>query len=115
MSHDPVPPQQTGLLIVDLQNDFLHPEGAYGRANQGAEAIAALPARILPLAQRLRATGGWVIGGWATGAGSPCWRCSDQPVPAFAPTAGWTCRLERKSCGMKACGACPAPRWSAGM
>lgn len=61
MSHDPVPPQQTGLLIVDLQNDFLHPEGAYGRANQGAEAIAALPARILPLAQRLRATGGWVI------------------------------------------------------
>jgi len=34
---------QTALLTIDLQNDFLHPEGAYGRAGQGAAAIAALP------------------------------------------------------------------------
>ena len=36
-------PKRTALLTIDLQNDFLHPEGAYGRAGQSAAAIAALP------------------------------------------------------------------------
>ncbi len=49
---------RTGLLTIDLQNDFIHPEGAYGRAGQGAEAIAALPDRIAPLVAALRAKGG---------------------------------------------------------
>ena len=26
-----IDPARTGLLIVDLQNDFLHPDGAYAR------------------------------------------------------------------------------------
>lgn len=52
---------QTALLTVDLQNDFLHPEGAYGRAGQGAAAIAALPARIAPLVAALRTKGGLYI------------------------------------------------------
>ncbi len=52
---------KTALVIVDLQNDFLHPDGAYGRANQKSEAIAALPARVLPIANRLREKGGWVV------------------------------------------------------
>jgi len=52
---------RTALLIVDLQNDFLHAEGAYGRAGQSAAAIAALPARIAPLAGAIRARGGWVV------------------------------------------------------
>lgn len=52
---------RTALLIVDLQNDFLHPEGAYGRAGQGAAEIAALPARVLPLARAMRDRGGWVV------------------------------------------------------
>ncbi|MCU9839393.1 cysteine hydrolase [Ruegeria sp. WL0004] len=52
---------QTALLTIDLQNDFLHPEGAYGRAGQGAAAIAALPARIAPLARALRSRGGLYI------------------------------------------------------
>lgn len=51
---------ETALLICDLQNDFLHPDGAYGRAGQSAPAIAALPARVAPLAQALRAKGGWI-------------------------------------------------------
>jgi len=46
------------LLTIDLQNDFLHPEGAYGRAGQTAPAIAALPGRIAPLVAALRAAGG---------------------------------------------------------
>lgn len=61
MAHETISAAQTGLLIVDLQNDFLDPKGAYGRAGQSADAIAALPARVLPLAQKLRAAGGWVI------------------------------------------------------
>lgn len=61
MTDTPIPAAETALLIVDLQNDFLHPEGAYGRAGQTAPEIAALPARLLPFAQALRAKGGWVI------------------------------------------------------
>lgn len=56
-----VDPKRTALLTIDLQNDFLHPDGAYGRAGQGADAITALPARIKPLAQALRAAGGVYI------------------------------------------------------
>lgn len=56
-----IDPARTGLLIVDLQNDFLHPDGAYARGGQTSEAIAALPARVKPVADALRAAGGWVI------------------------------------------------------
>jgi nicotinamidase-related amidase len=52
---------RTALLIVDLQNDFLHPGGAYGRAGQSAPAIAALPARVKPLADAIRDKGGWIV------------------------------------------------------
>lgn len=51
----------TALLIVDLQNDFLHPKGAYGRAGQSAPEIAALPARVLPVTEAMRAAGGWIV------------------------------------------------------
>lgn len=54
-------PQRTALLTIDLQNDFLHPDGAYGRAGQSAEAITALPERIVPLRDALRAAGGVYI------------------------------------------------------
>jgi ureidoacrylate peracid hydrolase len=54
-------PSTTALMLVDLQNDFLHPQGAYGRAGQGAAAIAALPARVKPVADALRRAGGWVV------------------------------------------------------
>jgi nicotinamidase-related amidase len=55
------PVARTALLVCDLQNDFLHPEGAYGRAGQSAPAIAALPTRLRPLADLLRAGGGWIV------------------------------------------------------
>jgi nicotinamidase-related amidase len=45
----------TALILGDLQNDFLHPDGAYGRAGQSAPAIAALPDRLLPLVRAARA------------------------------------------------------------
>jgi nicotinamidase-related amidase len=56
-----VAPSATALLICDLQNDFVHQDGAYGRAGLGTPEIAALPGRILPLAARLRALGGWIV------------------------------------------------------
>ena len=42
------------LILGDLQNDFLHPQGAYGRAGQTSAEIAALPDRLAPLVQTAR-------------------------------------------------------------
>jgi nicotinamidase-related amidase len=61
MSADPIPLERTGLLLVDLQNDFLHRGGAYARGGQGAAAIAALPATLKPLADAFRKHGGWIV------------------------------------------------------
>ena len=58
---DDLVPARTALLTIDLQNDFLHPEGAYGRADQSSELISALPARIRPVIDALRAKGGTYI------------------------------------------------------
>ena len=52
---------RTALLICDLQNDFLHKDGAYGRANQASPEIAAVPERVKPLADLIRAKGGWIV------------------------------------------------------
>ncbi|MEM8589702.1 MAG: cysteine hydrolase [Pseudomonadota bacterium] len=56
-----VPMAQTALLVADLQNDFIHPDGAYGRAGQTAAEIAAIPARVKPLADLIRSKGGWIV------------------------------------------------------
>jgi len=61
MALDTFDPARTGLLIVDLQNDFLHEDGAYARGGQASADIAALPARVLPIANALRARGGWIV------------------------------------------------------
>ena len=49
------------LLVADLQNDFIHPQGAYGRAGLGVAEVAALPGRLAPLVAAMRAAGGWVV------------------------------------------------------
>jgi ureidoacrylate peracid hydrolase len=54
-------PSRTALLIVDLQNDFLHPDGAYARGGQTSAEIAALPERVRPVAEALREAGGWIV------------------------------------------------------
>lgn len=58
---DELDPARTALLTIDLQNDFLHPKGAYGRAGQTSELITALPARIRPVVDRLRSRGGTFV------------------------------------------------------
>jgi nicotinamidase-related amidase len=54
-------PEKTALLICDLQNDFLDPKGAYGRAGQTSADIAAVPARVKQAADAVRARGGWIV------------------------------------------------------
>jgi len=44
----------SALILGDLQNDFLHRDGAYGRAGQTSTAIAALPDRLAPLVRAAR-------------------------------------------------------------
>lgn len=77
MAHT-IDPKRTALLTIDLQNDFLHPEGAYGRASQTAEAITALPARIKPVVDALRAKGGTYISAQFTLVPGP----NDEPLIA---------------------------------
>jgi nicotinamidase-related amidase len=61
MTHAHFDPARTALLICDLQNDFIHPDGAYARGGKTSAEIAALPARIKPLANTLRAAGGAIL------------------------------------------------------
>ncbi len=56
-----IDPETTALMLVDMQNDFLHPNGAYGRAGQASADIAALADRLQPVANALRAAGGWIV------------------------------------------------------
>lgn len=61
MTSDGIDAEKAALLIVDLQNDFLHPDGAYARGGQASPEIADLPERVLPVAEAIRAAGGWVV------------------------------------------------------
>ncbi|MEK9967718.1 MAG: cysteine hydrolase [Ferrovibrio sp.] len=52
---------RTALLIVDLQNDFLHTDGAYARAGTNLPGAAALIANMKSVADTMRAAGGWIV------------------------------------------------------
>ena len=54
-------PKTTALVLIDLQNDALHPKGAYGRAGLACELVSALPARLAPLAEAIRNREGWIV------------------------------------------------------
>jgi hypothetical protein len=49
-----------GLVIVDLQNDFLSPEGAYARGKTVSPEAILLPERLVPLAQAIKKNQGLV-------------------------------------------------------
>lgn len=46
----------SALVLGDLQNDFLHPEGAYGRAGLSNPEIAAIPSKLAPLVHAARSS-----------------------------------------------------------
>ncbi|MGE0719913.1 MAG: cysteine hydrolase family protein [Alphaproteobacteria bacterium] len=51
----------TALLLVDLQNDFLHDDGAYARGGARSAAAMALPERLAPLCAAMRRKGGVIV------------------------------------------------------
>ena len=51
----------SALILGDLQNDFLHPDGAYARGGQTSPAIAALPEKLAPLVHRARESGVLIV------------------------------------------------------
>lgn len=52
---------ETALVLVDMQNDFLHADGAYARGGASAPNIAALTDRLVPVADAIRRAGGWIV------------------------------------------------------
>jgi ureidoacrylate peracid hydrolase len=66
---------KTALVIIDLQNDFLAPQGAYARGGCANAAMQVLPARVLPVAHAVKAAGGMVVASqftlWPNAQGEP--------------------------------------------
>ena len=54
-------PATTAFVICDMQNDFLHNDGAYGQADQKNASIAALVPRQAEVAAAARAAGAWIV------------------------------------------------------
>ena len=63
------------MVVVDLQNDFLAPDGAYARGNNLSAEALKLPERMLPVAQAVKKTGGLVAASlftlWPDAQGEP--------------------------------------------
>jgi len=67
--------RSTALIVVDLQNDFLTPGGAYDRGGAVSPEARALPPRVAPVAQAVKAAGGYVAASqftlWPDAQGEP--------------------------------------------
>lgn len=70
-----IDPRTTALVIVDLQNDFLAPDGAYARGGAVSEAACALPPKVASVARALKGAGGLVAASqftlWPDAQGEP--------------------------------------------
>lgn len=53
----PIDRARTAVLLIDLQNDFIAPGGAYDRSGTKSDAIAALPGRLRPVVAAAREAG----------------------------------------------------------
>jgi ureidoacrylate peracid hydrolase len=66
---------KTALVIIDLQNDFLDPKGAYARGGDTNPPALLLPARVSQVAAALKVAGGMVVASqftlWPDGKGEP--------------------------------------------
>ena len=49
------------LVLIDMQNDFIHPEGAYARGGATSDYIKVLPKKLKPVADAVRRAGGWIV------------------------------------------------------
>jgi ureidoacrylate peracid hydrolase len=68
-------PTSTALVIIDLQNDFLAPDGAYARGGATSPQALLLPAKVARVAKALKAKGGMVVASqftlWPDAQGEP--------------------------------------------
>lgn len=89
-------PASTALLIIDLQNDFLAPDGAYARGGATSPQALALPPRVARVAKALKACGGMVAASqftlWPDAKGEPsshrtCWLCGHFFAAVTLPQA----------------------------
>jgi nicotinamidase-related amidase len=68
-------PKTTALVVVDLQNDFLAPNGAYARGGATSAEALLLPDRLARVTKALKAKGGMVLASqftlWPDAAGEP--------------------------------------------
>ena len=68
-------PSSTALVIIDLQNDFLAPDGAYARGGATSPQALLLPARVARVAKALKTKGGMVVASqftlWPDARGEP--------------------------------------------
>ena len=66
---------KTALVVIDLQNDFLDPKGAYARGGDSNPPALLLPARVAGAARALKAAGGMVAASrftlWPDASGDP--------------------------------------------
>ncbi|MDR7416192.1 MAG: isochorismatase family cysteine hydrolase [Armatimonadota bacterium] len=56
-----VRPQHTALLVIDMQNDFCHPEGAWGKLGMPLEATHRMLPRLEALLRHARTAGVQVV------------------------------------------------------
>ncbi len=70
-----ISPKKIALIIVDLQNDFLSPDGAYARGGAASAAARELPGRVVGVARALKGGGGLVAASqftlWPDARGEP--------------------------------------------
>ena len=70
-----IAPAKTALVIIDLQNDFLDPKGAYARGGDTNPPALLLPARVSEVAAALKIAGGMVVASqftlWPDAKGEP--------------------------------------------
>ena len=69
------PTSRVALIVVDLQNDFLSPDGAYGRGGAISVAARELPERVASVARAVKSGGGLVAASqftlWPDAQGEP--------------------------------------------
>lgn len=67
--------KSTALIIVDIQNDYLDPDGAFSRSGLTTPEMRAVPSRVVPVAKTLKVRGGYVAGSlftlWPDAKGEP--------------------------------------------
>lgn len=71
----PIAGATTALVVIDLQNDFLDPKGAYARGGDSNPPALLLPDRVAAVARAVKTAGGLVAASqftlWPDAAGEP--------------------------------------------